>query len=207
MRTDTEDYIRRRKRNARSIDDQVTIAHAMWEHGIGPDHEGLKADDVADELGVTLGFAVRTSLRHLGEAGIVEEFLPPGPETLVIAEWRDGGDGEVVNGEVGEAAEEALDALADELEARSAGTGATTAADGSGATLRAVVSEALDVVPDHVEDYLRTTDEPVDVLIDAVGAIEDASGVSIPSGCGELAFINMPYRYRLTPKAVRLYER
>lgn len=190
----------------RSIEDQVSIAHAMWDQRIGQDHEGLKADDLEDELNLDLEFKVRTSLGHLEESSIVEEFLPPGPETLVIAEWKDDGDGEIVNGEVGDAAREGLEALAELVESSSAPAGTETAADGSGVTVRSTVATKFDIVPEKVEEFLRTTDRPVEVLNGAVEAIQDTEDVETSDGFGEIVFINMPYRYRLTERAEDLYE-
>lgn len=190
----------------RSIDDQATIAHAMWDRGIGPEQEGLKADDIEDELDLDLEFKVRTSLGHLEESSIVEEFLPPGPETLVIAEWKDNGDGEIVNGEVGEAAAEGLEALAELVESSGAAGGLETAADGSGVTIRSTVASKFNIVPEKVEEFLRTTDRRVEVLNDAVEAIQETEGVETTDDFGEIVFINMPYRYRLTESAVALYE-
>jgi len=178
----------------------------MWDHGIGPDHEGLKADDIADELSLDLEFQIRTSLGHLEESSIVEEFLPPGPDTLVIAEWKDDGDGEVVNGEVEEAAEEGLEALAELVESSDPASSLETAADGSGTTIRSTVASKFDIVPEKVEEFLRTTDRPLDVLNGAVEAIQETEGVETSDGFGEIVFINMPYRYRLTESAVILYE-
>ena len=204
---DTESYIHSQKGSTRSVDEQISIANAMRNHKIGPDHDGHKADDVEDELGLDLDFAVRTSLGHLEEIGLVEEFIPPGPETLVIATWRDDGDGEVVNGEVTEAAEEGLDAIADDVASSTPSSGETAATDGSGVTLQGTLAREFDLVPNKVEDFLRTTDRQVDILNGAVEAIEDEDDLEVGDDYGEIIFINMPYRYRLTEKAIRLYER
>jgi hypothetical protein len=205
MAKEIEEAIRSKKRSTRSVNDQVAIAHAMWEKDVGPDHDGLKANEIESELGLSLDYGVRTSLSHVEEIDIVEEFLPPGPETLVIAEWMDDGDGEVVLGRVSEAAEEGLDALANDVESIPAETEPPTATDGGGITLRSVLASEFDLKPKKIEDYLRRTDKPVDVLNRAVEAIKDADGVEIADDYGEIVFINMPYRYRLTEKAVRMY--
>lgn len=204
---DIERYIRERKRNARSVDEQVAISHAMWNQGIDPSHDGYKAKEIKDELGLDLDYSAKTSLKHLEEINIVEEFAPPGPEILAIAEWMDDGKGEIVLGRVGEAAEEGLDALASEIESPPSGSRTAAAADGSGVTIRSVVASEFDLVPDKVEDYLRSTDNPVDVLNGAVEAIKDADGIGVSDDYGKIAFIRMPYRYRLTEKVTDLYNR
>lgn len=204
---DPDDQIHSQNGSTRSIDDQIEIAHEMWAKGIGPNHDGLKASEIEEELDVDLDFAVRTSLGHLTEADIVEEFAPPGPDTFVIATWMDDGEGDIVNGNVTESAEEGLEALEDDIETGPASSSAATATDGSGITHRSVVASKFDIVPDKLEEFLRTTDRPVDVLNGSVEAIEEADEVEVGDDYGEIAFINMPYRYRLTEFAVSLYEK
>lgn len=204
---DARSYIRREKRNTRSIADQVEIAHAMWDEDIGHDHDGLKASEIEDELGLNLEFTVKTSLKHLGDIGVLEEFKPAGPDTFAIATWKDGGEGEIVNGEVGEAAREALTALADEVEEHNAGTGQATAADGGQPIIRSVLADEFDLVADRVPEFLRTTDREVDVLNDAVDAIEANDDVEVSEDYGKIAFINMPHRFRLTEWAEEVYAK
>lgn len=199
--------IRYLKRITESTDDQVTISHAMWEMNIGPEHVGLKADDIEGELGLNLDYGVRTSLGHLEDVGLVEEVNPPGPDIFAIAEWMDGGDGEIVNGEVEEAAEKGIDALLDDLDPASPADGdAATAADG-GVTLRSTIAEEFDLIPEAVEDYLTSVADPVDGLNDAVEAIEETDDLEVGDDYGKIAFIRMPYQYRLTEQAVGLYQR
>lgn len=178
----------------------------MWDEDINPDHDGLKANDIESEFGLDLNYKVRTSLHHVEEIHIVEEFRPPGPETLVIAEWMDDGDGEVVLGRVSEAAEEGLDALASDVGSIPPEAEPPTATDGSGITLRSILASEFDLKPEKVEDYLRTTDKLVDVLNRAVEAIKDTDSVEAGDDYGKIVFINMPYRYRLTEKAILMYE-
>lgn len=206
---DVKTTIRFLKRRTMSIEEQIEIAHAMWDNDpqVGPDHAGLKTKEIEDELGLDLDYDPKTSLKHLEDVALVEEFVPPGPEILAIAEWMDSGDGEIVNGSVGEAAEEGLQALIDDLEPIPSGSGATTAADGSGPTIRSVVAEEFDLLPEAVEDFLDDPTDEVEVLNGAVDAIEDESGVSVGSGYGRIAFIHMPHRFRLTEAAVDLFDR
>lgn len=194
-------HIDERKSETHSVDEQKRISHAFWHHDVGQDHEGLKANEVEDELDLDLEFAAKTSLKHLTEIGVMEEFQPSGPDVFVIAEWRDGGNGEIVNGEVEEAAEEALEALADEVEEDWSDSGLATVADGG----RSILADEFDVVSDNLPQYLRTTDRPVEVLNDAVQLIEETEGLETSDDYGEIAFINMPYRYRLTEEAEEAY--
>ncbi len=199
--------IRYIKRITESVGDQIAISHEMVANGIGPDHDGLKADDLEGELGLDLNYGVRTSLSHLEDLGLVEEINPPGPDYFAIAEWMDDGEGEIVNGKVDEAAEEGIDALISDINPFTpSDDGAATAADG-GLTIRSVLAQEFDLVPEAVEDFLESTADPVETLNDAVDAIKESDDVEIDENYGKIAFIRMPFQYRLTSDAVRLYRR
>lgn len=204
-RQDVRDLLRDEKRRTESIDDQVAIAHAMWDGDIDQAHDGIKASDLEDELSLDLDYDVRTSLGHLEDVGLVEEYMPPGVGTFAIAEWLDGGDGDIVNGEVEETAREGLEGLRNDLEPVSDADGESAAADGSG-TIVDVVATEFDLLSEGVDEFLRTTDDPVDVLNDAVDAIEDV-GLETNDDYGKIVFVNRAYRYRLTEAAVEVYER
>jgi len=198
-------YIHSENGNARSVDEQVQIAHAMWDLGYGPaTDDGPKRKTVEDVLGLELEFQPRTSLRHLEEINLVEAFQQPGPETYVIAEWHPD---VFVMGDVAGAAREGLDALIDHVQDDDAlPEGENPAlADGSGATLRHVVSDAFDLRPDALEEYLRN-DDPVTKLNRAVDAVEDSEEYTPRDDYGRIRFVNTPYHYRLTSFAVGLYE-
>lgn len=202
---DVERYIYKRKRNTRSVDEQVDIAHAMWDNGIVQDHDGLKRSEIEAALGLNLSYNVDTSLSHLEDIDIDDEFVPPGPEILVIAEWMDGGEGEIVLGEVEEAAREGIDGLIDDLDPSDAQSGAAVA-DGRGATTRSVVASEFDLIPSKLEQYLQATDKPVEVLNRAVEAIEEVDEVDLADSYGKIVFVHMPHRHRLNKKAMDLYE-
>lgn len=201
---DVEAYIRREKRNTHSVDDQVEIAHAMWDRGKHPNEEGVKRTDLEDELGLDLDYSVKTSLRHLEEIDIVEEYREPGPDTYVIADWHDE---TFIMGIVDEAAEEGIEALIDHVQDEDPVSGDDTpaVADGAGVTLRQVVADEFDLQPRALEDHLRG-DNQVDKLNDAVERIEDNDEFETRDDYGEIRFVNVPYRYRLTAFAVDLYE-
>lgn len=204
---DAENEIRSRKRRTLSVDEQVTFSHALWDNNIDPRHDGLRRDEIVDRFDLDLEYAPKTSLDHLRDIDMVEAFFPPGPENLAIAEWM-GDDGEIVNGEVDEAAEEGIDGLINHIQDTDVpGEGGSPAvADGAGTTLRHVVADEFDLEPPAVEDHLRGSADQVETLNDAVGAIEESEAWDPQDDYGRINFIHTAYRYRLTPKAVRLYE-
>lgn len=205
---DAEREIRTKKRSTHSVDEQVSISHGLWDNDIAPAHEGLKASDVEDRLGLDLEYEPKTSLGHLSDIDMVEEFFPPGPETLAIGDWM-GADGEIVNGEVDDAAEEGREGLIDHIQDtdRPEEGDSPAVADGAGLTLRHVVADTFDLEPDAVEDHLRDASDQVTTLNDAVEAIEESEAWSTRDDYGRIRFINMAHRYRLTEKAVNLYQR
>lgn len=202
---DIERYIRTRKSRTLSVDEQIEISHRKWDRTIGPSHEGIKRMEVEEELGLDLDYEPGTSLSHLVEIDLVDEFLRPGPDTLVIASWLEDG---VINGEVEETADEAVEALIAHMQDDDPADDGRSpvVADGAGTTVRREVADRFDLVPEGVEDHLRTGD-PVEKLNDAVDAIEDEDNeLETRDDYGEILFINPAYRYRLTPTAVELYQ-
>lgn len=197
-------YIREHKDDTRSIDEQIEISHALWDEDFGPGSDGLKRTEIEDELGLDLDYQPGTSLDHLVEIEMVEEFQRPGPDTLVIATWLEDG---VINGEVGESAVEGVEALIADMDDEMPDEGSpSVAADGAGTTIRAAVADQFDLEPHAVEEHLRTGD-PVDKLNGAVEAIEDdENDLGTGDDYGSIIFINQAYRYRLTTHAVGLYE-
>lgn len=204
-KVDVETYIYDEKRNTHSTDDQVKIAHALWDHGKHPNEQGVKRRDLEDVLGLDLDYSSKTCLRHLKEIDIVDEYREPGPDTYVIADWHD----EVfIMGMVDEAAEEGIEALIDHVQDDDPASGDDTpaVADGAGVTLRQIVAQQFDLQPDSLEQHLRN-DNQVNKLNDAVEGIEEHDNFDTRDNYGEIRFINVPYRYRLTPFAADLYER
>ena len=201
-----EDEIRDEKDNAHSTDEQVEISHGMWDHNIGPAHDGVKRASVEDALGLDLDHKPKTSLKHLVDIDMVEEFRRPGPDTFVIADWRE--EDAFIMGEVEETATEAIEALIDHMHDDDPIEGDDTpaVADGAGPTIRNTVADAFDYEPTAVEEQLRIGD-PLEKLNDAVEAIQEEDDLETRDDYGEIVFINQAYRYRLTPKAVRLYEK
>lgn len=220
---DTEDfdrvaqYVRERKSNTHSVDEQVAVAKALYHAGIGPDAEGIKRTELVDRLEVELEYRPRTILNHLVEIDLLEETAPPGPDVFAISERRD----EIVNGRVTEEAEANIEALIahidDELQSIeledeaaeldgpqvSAATPSIALADGAGRTVRSILADAFPVDPEGVIDYLRSGD-PVDRLNEAVDVIEASEEVTKSEDYGRIVFVRPAYRYRLTNRAMEL---
>ena len=191
----------------RSIEDQIHVAHNMWDNGFGQLSDGLKRSNTENELDIELEFTPETVLENLYGAGVVEK-EPEDFEDLMtyaIAQWID--DGEIVNGEVTENAEEAIDALIEHMHEEDPSTGSSGAvADGAGVTIRQVVSDELEVVPSAVEAALRDGDA-VDKIRQVVGVLREHPDVETGEEYGTITFRNEAYRYRLSEPAERLYRK
>lgn len=185
-----------------SVDDQVRVLIGMDEESLGPASDGIRRRQVEDELGISLEFRARTSLRNLIQIGLIERD-PASPDdlrTFVIAEWI-GPDGEIVNGRVAEVAEEAIEALIHQIHDTDLPEGESgVVADGSGVPLRQVLSDGLDIPVDDVEANLRSGDL-LRNLREAVQVVEEHPVVSTRDDYGMMIFRNEAYRYRLTERA------
>jgi hypothetical protein len=211
-------YIRERKDHTHSLEDQITVAKAFYRNDVGPDHEGLKRTEVAEQLDVDIQYQLRTILPHLVEIDVLEEIEPAGPDVFAISERVD----EIVNGRVGEEAEENLEALIEhiddelqtvQLEEDAAewsdqGTRVTSPsvalADGAGRTIRSILASEFDKNPEQVTKFLRSGDS-VDRLNAAVEAIESSEEVTKSEDYGKILFVSPAYRYRLTQTAIDLF--
>lgn len=210
-------YIRDRKDDTHSVDDQIALVRAFYEAGIDPDHEGLKRTELLDQLNIDLDHRPRTVIDHLVEIGLLAESAPPGPDIFAISERMD----EIVNGHVTEEAEKNLDALIahidDELQSAAledeaaelvgararVSTPSVASADGAGRTVRSILAKEFGVTPERVTEYLRSGD-PVERLNTAVEAVESAEEVSKSEDYGRIVFVRPAYRYRLTERAMNL---
>jgi hypothetical protein len=211
-------YIQERKDHTHSLEDQITVAKAFYRSDVGPDHEGLKRTEVAEQLDVDVQYQLRTILPHLVEIDILEEIEPAGPDVFAISERVD----EIVNGQVGEEAEKNLEALIEhiddelqtvQLEEDAAewseqGTHVTSPsvalADGAGRTIRSILASEFDRNPEQVTKFLRSGD-PVDRLNTAVEAIESSEEVTKSEDYGKILFVSPAYRYRLTQTTIDLF--
>jgi len=212
-----ERFLREQKGNTHSIDDQVTVAKAFYNAGVGPDEEGIKRTELLDSLGVDLEYQPRTVLNHLVDAGILSQTAPPGPDVFAISERLD----DIVNGQVTAEAQANLDALIahidDELQVTAlsedaperdsplsqASAPSVAVADGAGRSVRSIVATEFGIEPEQVTDYLRSGD-PVDRLNTAVEAIESSEEVTKSEDYGQIVFVRPAYRYCLTEQAMDL---
>jgi len=199
-----ERYIRVEKRNTQSVDDQVAISHAMWEEDIGPEHGGLKADEIEHVLELDLDYNIGTSVSHLVEIDVLDVVSAPGPDYYAISERLD----EIVLGKVEEVATEDVEALIAHMQEDdpSEGDESPAVADGARTTIRSVLSTEFDVVPDALEEYLRKGDQ-VEKLNTAVQAVKDNEDVEKREDYDEIVFRRGAYRYRLTEEQIARYTR
>lgn len=196
-------YIANEKASTRSTADQITISHGMWDAGIGPSHDGLRKDEIEEELDLDLEYTVETSLTHLEELDVVEGVAPPGPTYYAISKRLD----EIVLGRVEEVAEDDLRALIDHIQDdHPLGDEAGEAvADGSGITVRTVVADAFDVVPEAVVPFLQKGD-PVDKVAVSVDEIEASDHVEKREDYDKIIFRRGAIKHRLTSEQVGRYR-
>ncbi|NHN64267.1 hypothetical protein G9463_13305 [Haloarcula sp. JP-Z28] len=210
-------YIRERKGNTHSVDDQVSVAKAFYKAGIGSEDEGIKRAEMIDSLDVNIEYQPRTVLNHLVDIGILAQTAPPGPDVFAISERLD----DIVNGHVTEEAEANLKALIahidDELQVTAlsedaverdgpqsrASAPSVAVADGAGRTIRSILAAEFGIEPEQVIDFLRSGD-PVDRLNTAVEAIESSEEVTKSENYGQIVFVRPAYRYQLTEQAIEL---
>lgn len=211
-----EQHIRKYNNDTDSLDDQIAVAEVLYEAGIGPDHDGIKKTELAEQLDTDLEYQPRTILNNLVDIGFVEATSPPGPDVFAISERRD----EIVNGRVTEEAKKNLEALiehiddelqpldledrAAELEGSQVGTEVPSIAmaDGAGRTIREILADEFKIDQEQVVNFLQSGD-PIDRLNSAVEAVEDSEEVSKSEDYGRVVFVQQAYRYRLTEKAMK----
>jgi len=212
-----ERYIRERTGNTHSVDDQVTVAKAFYNAGVGPEEAGIKRTELLGSLDVEIEYQPRTVLNHLVDAGVLAQTTPPGPDVFAISERLD----DIVNGEVTEEARANLNALIahidDELQVTALSadaaerdgpqarpsTPSVAVADGAGRTIRSILASEFGVEPERVTDFLRSGD-PVDRLNAAVEVIESSEEVTKSEEYGQIVFVRPAYRYHLTERAMDL---
>ncbi|MFC7164991.1 hypothetical protein [Halospeciosus flavus] len=202
-------YIRDQKANTHSVGDQVSVATALYENGIEPDHDGLTRNEIAEQL--AFEYSSRTVLNHLVDLDILEEFQPPGPSTYVISERRD----QIINGEVEETVDEEIERLIDHMVAHMDDRivpmddgqpgDRVVIADGAGRTIRSILAEEFEVPSDDVESHLREGDR-LTKLNRAVDAIEESEDIEKGDDYGRVIFRSPAYRYRLSEFGVSLAE-
>jgi len=187
------------------VAEQAIVADKLQANGIGPNKDGLKRKELEDNLDISLSYTAKRVLDRLREIHLVERD-PENFEDLrnyAIAPWR-GVDGEIVNGEVDEAALEAIERLIEHMQDMDSGSGPSAAVADGGDTIREVLSREFDE-PEPIEAVLRRGDL-VSRLERAVDAIEEHPDLETLGDYDKMEFKNEAYRYRLTTEAVRLFK-
>lgn len=207
--TELKNKIKNEKGKTRSVDDQVKLVTAMFDANIGPEHDGLKRTELESQLEIDLEFTPGTILSHLNDINLVERVESPGPDFSVISKRRN----EIVNGEIDEKIEENLEGLIAHIDEEAhfakksqfSERGAIAITDGAGRSLRSILAEQFDVMPENVESYLRKGDS-LDKLNSAIEAIEESNFVNKKEEYDTIIFRRAASRYRLTEKAIGLAE-
>lgn len=181
-----------------SVDDQVTVARALYDEGILSEEKALKEDEIAKLLkdrGDELEYKLRTSLDNLRDIPIIVGTFPPGSKHLPISERRD----EIIFGEVEETVRVDREALIDHvLDADPEDEDERLlTADGRGATVREVIADNADINPEDVEHHLHSgsRDTQRQRLNDAIDAIADSDEVTQRDDYGKVIFKHTAYRY------------
>lgn len=202
-----ESEIRTRKDSTHSIEDQIAILHALWDSGIGPNHEGIRAAEIESSLGLDLDFDVGTSLHHLRDLELVDPHFKSHNEWHPVATWI-GADGEILFGDdLSAAIRDAIKAIIDHMSDVPEPSDSRVVADGGGAVVRNVVADGFDYDPDKIDDYLRSNNEDAETLNKAVTAINENEDVEARDDYGLVEFIPRAYYYRLSNDAARLYNK
>lgn len=201
-----ESEIGTRKSSTHSTDDQIAIAHAMWDEGITPDHDGLRAAEIEERLDLDLEFNLDTSLRHLRDIDLVDTRFKSNNEWHPVATWL-GDDGEILFGdELDDAIHDATEAIIDQMPDVPDAGAPSVVADGLGPTVRHVVADEFDYDPGEIHEYLREHDDDAETLNKAVSAIEESDDVESRDDYGKVEFVPRAFYYRLSHRAVGMYQ-
>lgn len=183
-----------------SVDDQVTVAQALYDEGITSEEEALKKKEVKnllDERGDKLEYKLRTSLDNLQDIPVIVGYFPPGSKYIPISERRD----EVIFDEVEETVRVDREALVNHVQDDDPDEDdeLLLTADGRGDIARSVIADEVEVDPENVEQYLRngSRDTQRERLNDAIDAIIDSEEVAKRDDYGKVVFKHKAYRYYL----------
>lgn len=183
-----------------SVDDQVTVARALYDEGVFSEEEALKEDEIAElleERGDELEYKLRTSLDNLRDIPVIVGYFPPGSRYVPISERRD----EIIFGEVEETVRVDREALRDHAhdDDPDEEDELPLSADGRGVTVREVIADDADIDSEDVEHHLRSgsRDTQRERLNDAIDAIVDADEVTKRDDYGKVVFRHKAYRYYL----------
>ena len=183
-----------------SVDDQVTVAQALYDEGVLSEEEALKEDEIAElleERGDELEYKLRTSLDNLRDIPVIVGYFPPGSRYVPISERRD----EIIFGEVEETIRVDREALLDHVhdDDPDEEDELPLTADGRGVTVREVIADDADVDPEDIEHHLHSgsRDTQRERLNDAIDAIVDSDEVTKRDDYGKVVFRHKAYRYHL----------
>ena len=201
------EYIQTHTRDTETVTDQLAVLTTLAEAGIGPDHEGVTRSEITERIG--FDSSPGTVIQHLLDSDLLEAIKPPGPSTYAISERRQ----EIINGEVEQTVEEELENLIDDMvtyldepivsvDDFESGD-RVIMSDGSGDTIRSILSDEFGIPRRDVEEFLRTGDR-LSKLNRAVDAIEESQDVDPDGNYGRVVFRAPARRYRLTETAVKL---
>lgn len=183
-----------------SVDDQVTVARALYDEGITTEETALKEDEITElleERDVDLEYKLRTCLDNLRDIPVIVGHFPPGSKYVPISERRD----EIIFDEVEETVRVDRESLIEHIHDDDSDDEdeLPLTADGRGATVREVVADDADIDPEYVEHYLRSgnRDTQRERLNDAIDAIVDFDEVTKRDDYGKVVFRHKAYRYHL----------
>lgn len=183
-----------------SVDDQVTVAQALYDESVLSEEEALKEDEIAELLekrGDELEYKLRTSLDNLRDIPVIVGHFPPGSKYVPISERRD----EIIFDEVEETVRVDCESLIEHIDDDDPDDEdeLPLTADGRGATVREVVADDADIDPEDVEHYLRSgnRDTQRERLNDAIDTIVDSDKVTKRDDYGKVVFRHKAYRYHL----------
>jgi len=183
-----------------SVDDQVTVARALYDEGITTEETALKEDEIEElleERDVDLEYKLRTCLDNLRDIPVIVGHFPPGSKYVPISERRD----EIIFDEVKETVRVDRESLIEHIhdDDPDGEDELPLTADGRGATVREVIADDADIDPEDVEYYLRSDNRNTqrERLNDAIDAIVDSDEVTKRDDYGKVVFRHKAYRYHL----------
>lgn len=192
--------IREKNGHQPSVDDQVTVARALYDEGVLSEEGALKENEIEEVLekrGDELEYKLRTCLDNLRDIPVIVGYFPPGSRHVPISQRRD----EIIFGEVEEIVRVDREALLDHVHDDDPDDEdeLPLTADGRGVTVRKVIADDADIDSEDVEHYLRSgsRDTQRERLNDAIDAIVDSEEVTKGDDYGKVVFRHKAYRYYL----------
>lgn len=187
-----------------SVDDQIRALKILIEYGYDRPERLTQAEieEYAEDLGIVWDCAdARPALDNLVELGLVAREQPNDGRAYAISERLD----EIINGRFEEILLEDREALIDHIRDEDPAEPEEGAvADGSGATPRTVVADALDVPQADIVPHLRAgaPEDQSDRINDAIDALEEHDEIETRSTYGKIVVKQSGYRYWLTRRSI-----